>query len=440
MKNRVTIMTLMMVSSLPAMEFQSIGHQSMSMGGAGVASARGSMAGYYNPALLTNRETTGEVSLNIGAGVREDNVGEQLDTLSNIGLEDTLDNIANHVKSSVPINMTTLQGHNSQKDRDNLTDAKELLKSIGVKNGLSVMPSVSLSTKVNNFGFGVYGTGEISATAHVDVNRLELSIKDPDTGKFYAYNPKNDQYSEITEREYQASSLESAIQEGGTTYVDGKGLILIEIPLSYAKSYALAQGELSVGGSIKYMQGTTFVKRLSIETESGDSTDNLDDNEKRSSNFGLDIGLLFKPENLKNLSVGLVAKNINKPSFDTTDGSDITIDPQVRTGVFYRASEKVDLALDLDLTSNETFIPKYDSQQLGAGINYHPVSWFSIRAGLFSNLANSNEGIVYTTGFGIGHEKLSLDIAAQMASKTGTYDGEEIPKYSRVNVALTSRW
>jgi hypothetical protein len=441
MRHNITLLALLMTSSLSAMEFQSIGHQSMSMGGAGVAAARGAMAGYYNPALLTSTKSNGELALGVGAGIRENNVAEQLDGLSNIEMEETLDNIAEHIASAIQINPHTLQGNNHTEDKENIKEAQRLLRSIGTKNGLSVMPAAYLSGKINDFGLGVYGTGEVSVSAHVDVNRLALSVEDPNNkGKFYTYNPDNDQYSEISQEEYNSNSLEAAIQEGGTTYVNGKGLILVEVPLSYAKRYELDQGELNVGGSIKYMQGTTFVKRLNIETESGDASDDLDDNEKKSSSFGIDMGLLFKPEKIEKLSIGLVAKNINAPSFDTTEGSDITVDPQLRTGLLYRANEEVDLALDLDLTSNETFIPGYDSQQLGMGVNYHPVSWFSLRAGLLSNLANSEEGIIYTTGFGIGHEKFSLDLAAQLASKSGSYDGEDIPKYARINVALTSRW
>jgi len=441
MRYNITLLAFLIGSSLSAMEFQSLGHQSVSMGGTGVASATGSTAGYYNPALLTDTKKNGALALGVGAGVRENNLGEQIDKLSEIEFEETLDNIANNINSAVPINLSTLQGHNSKEDRDNILEAQNILKSIGTKNGISVMPSVYFSGRVENFGLGIYGTGEVSVTAHVDTNRLDLSVEDPDNpGTYYRYDPIKDQYSQISEDEYDAHSVEVATKEGGTTYIDGKGLILVEVPISYARKYDLEAGELSVGGSLKYMQGVTYVQRLNIETESDDATDDLDENEKESSNVGVDLGLLFKPKKLEKLSIGLVAKNINSPSFDTANGDDITVDPQIRTGLLYEATEQVDLALDLDLTKNETFIPGYDSQQLGFGVNYHPVSWFSLRGGLMSNLADSNEGVVYTTGFGIGHEKFSLDVAAQLASKTGTYGGEEIPKYTRVNVALTSRW
>jgi len=439
MKKTISIITALTLSSLSAGEFHSLGHYSTSMGGVGVASAKGSMAGYFNPALLTQSKTKVEVALGVGAAVRENNIGEKLDSLEKLELTDTLDHIANGISTAVPINATTLQGSNRTEDKKNIKEATDILKTIGSKNGISIMPSAYLSTQVNEYALGIYGTGDVSATAVVDTNRLDLSVKGDD-GKYYNYNPNNDQYSEITQEAYEARSLEAAIGKNGTTHVNIKGLVLLEVPVSYAKAFDLDQGELSVGGSVKFMKGSTFVKTIDIDSGSGNEDDDLNDNKKDSSNVGLDIGLLFKPSNIDKLSIGLVAKNINSPEFDTIDGDSLKADMQLRTGLLYNVNEKVNLAMDLDLTSNETFIPGYESQQLGAGINYMPASWVSLRAGLMQNLANSDEGIIYSAGFGIGVEALSLDVAAQMASKSGTYDGEDVPKFAKVNVALVSRW
>jgi len=435
MKKTISLITTLSLSTLCAGEFQSLGHHSTSMGGVGVASAKGSMAAYFNPALLTQHKSQVEVALGVGVAIRENNIGEQLDALDKLKVTDTLQRIANNY---TPTNTNI----NSQEDRDNIKEAKKILGTIVTNNGVSVMPTAYLSTQVNEYAVGIYGLGDLSVTAHVDTQHLDLNIKAGD-GKYYGYNPDNDQYSEITQAQYEASSLELATGENGSTYVEGKGLVLIEVPVSYAKSFELEQGELSVGGSLKFMQGSTLVKKqkidLGADTGDTDDTDN-EDYQKESSNVGLDLGLLFKPSKIKNLSVGLVARNINSPEFDTVEGGTLSADMQLRTGLLYNYSENVELAMDLDLTSNETFIPGYESQQLGIGVNYTPASWISLRTGLMQNLANSNEGLIYSAGFGIGVEKLSLDVAAQMASKSGSYDGEDIPKFAKVNVALVSRW
>lgn len=98
------------------------------------------------------------------------------------------------------------------------------------------------------------------------------------------------------------------------------------------------------------------------------------------------------------------------------------------------------LAFDLDLTTNETFIEGYDAQFAGGGISFHPVSWCSLRAGAMKNLKENDEGLIVTAGLGLGIKWFQLDLAAQMATKTGEYDGTEIPRYGRVQLAFVSKW
>ena len=99
-------------------------------------------------------------------------------------------------------------------------------------------------------------------------------------------------------------------------YLEAKGLVLIEVPVSYARAIETPLGSVGVGGSLKYMQGTTYIQRQNIDTESEDAidTDSLDENQKDSTNVGIDLGVVFKPNKIENLTVGLVAKDyqINK--------------------------------------------------------------------------------------------------------------------------------
>ena len=72
------------------------------------------------------------------------------------------------------------------------------------------------------------------------------------------------------------------------------------------------------------------------------------------------MGLLYKPPLLKSLSIGLVAKNLNTPEFDTASGNVLKADPLVRAGIAYDLLlDRLTLALDADLTKNETFIENY---------------------------------------------------------------------------------
>ena len=51
-----------------------------------------------------------------------------------------------------------------------------------------------------------------------------------------------------------------------------------------------------------------------------------------------------------------------------------------------------------------------------------------------------NEGIIYTAGFGFGTKWFQLDISGQYSSKTGEFEGDDIPAYGRAQLALVSKW
>lgn len=68
-------------------------------------------------------------------------------------------------------------------------------------------------------------------------------------------------------------------------------------------------------------------------------------------------------------------------------------------------------------------------------INYHQ---FSLRAGLKSNLADSNSGVIYTAGLGVGPKLLHLEVAGEMSSKTNTISGSDVPAYAKGTLSLVS--
>ena len=167
----------------------------------------------------------------------------------------------------------------------------------------------------------------------------------------------------------------------------------------------------------------------------------LEDVEEQDTSWGIDLGLLFKPTKLPKLSLGLVGKNLNTPEFDTATGNTLKVKPQVRAGLAYDFwGDRLTVAIDADLTKNETFIPDYDSQFIGGGINFHPFSWLSLRGGAMRNIQESDDGTIYTAGLGFGLKWFQLDVTGQVSDKKAEYEGNEIPRYARVQVALVSKW
>ena len=430
MRKIMVVLSLSACFNAQAREFQPIGFESIGMGGAGVANAQGSMAGYYNPALLTKSTYATELALSAGVGVREYNLANNLDRLDKADFTGSLLRVANN--APIPLS-------NTQADRDALTTSQTILSGMsGGKNGLSLMPSAAWGMQVKRFGAGVYGTSDATATAVVDGNHLALSVKSG--SNYYSYNPATDTYGTTTQAAYEASSLEYAINNN-LTYVRLNGLTLLEVPISYGFPLDMPAGKLGLGTSLKYMKGTTYNARIKVDTGSGNIGDQLNNIEKTDSAVGIDAGVLFTPAAFNQLTLGLVGKNLNSPSFETVvAGENYKVAPQFRAGLDVALNPKLNLAVDLDLTSNKTFITDLDTRYLGGGFNFHPASWFSLRLGAMQNLDSSNEGTVLTGGLGFGLKWFQVDIAAQVSNKKGYFDGEEVPRYARANIALVSRW
>ena len=421
-----------------AMSFQPLGFQSMGMGGAGVASASGSMAAYYNPALLAAHDYTAEIVISGGTGVTDYRLVDKLDKLNKYDLTGTLDRIAEHA----PVSKS-----NDQKDVENIANAQTVLGEMASeKSGLILTPGAALGIQWENFSIGIYATSEATALPVIDGKRLDLIVKDPKNDAYYRYTPETDEYDSVDRETYEDSSLEYALNNG-KTYLQLEGVSIAEVPFSYGHAFETSYGTFGVGGSLKYMYGYTYNTHVSIDTSSGDISDSFDDRDRKTSAFGVDLGAFYTPNQLPELRIGIVGKNLNSPKFDVADdpvtgvSDEIKIDPMARAGVYYAGFDHwIDLALDMDLTSNKTFIDDYETQYIGGGINIHPVSWFSLRLGVMQNIADSVIGPVLTAGLGFGLKWFQLDVSAMMSTTTGEFDGETIPQYVRVNLALLSRW
>jgi hypothetical protein len=439
---KVILTSLLITGSAMAAEFQPMGYEALSMGGAGVASSRGSYAPYYNPALLSKQRHSVEVSLSAGVGYREVNLADHIDKLSEIDINNTLDNVASLDSSSLNVVGDSVTIADSSELSKNITTIKKELRLLSTKNGLELMPNGALAVQIGQWGVGLYAMGEASGRAYVDTSHLDIIVKQDigGTTKYVQFDETDNTLTLSDETSYESSSLEYAVNNK-QTYLALSGLVYEELPVSYAMTIPAVPGTLAVGGSLKIMHADTYSSIVNIDTESGDIQDDLKDSKKSGSNVGLDLGVLYNPPNLNNVSLGLVAKNINKPKFDTSTGSKIAIDPQVRAGAAIDLSgDTLTLALDLDLTNNKTYIPDYDSQFIGGGLSYHPVNWFSIRGGLMQNLKESDEGLVYTAGIGLGLKWLQFDLAGEMSSKKGEYDGTSAPRYARVQLSFVSKW
>jgi len=432
MKNKIilslSVMTLLSLGA-QAQSFEAIGYKAASMGGAGVASSKNAMASYYNPALLAKPDRDVEIAVGVGVGVVDNGALESVNKLNDAGFSALIDKANNNVADLTLADVATLS-----KSRDIV---------IGMNGeGVLATPDAYVSAQVGSFSVGVFGSVETAGIAIADPAHNKLIFDDTANSGLYV-DIEDLSNITITQGEYENTSLEYAVNNN-LTYLRVDTLTLIEVPLSYGHAFDTGVGSLSVGGSLKFMQGTSYAGDVNVDTDSGNIEDILKDSEKKSSDIGIDVGLLYEPTFAEGLRVGLVGKNLNTPSFDRQIGGSIDIDPMIRMGVAYNIFESLEVAFDYDITKNDTLlassIDTYQTQYLGGGVNWHPVTWASLRAGLMENQASSYEGLIYTAGLAIGPEALQLDISAQMSSEENEVDGDTYPRAARVNIALISRW
>lgn len=427
---------LLCMAGVLATEFQPIGFESIGMGGAGVASARGSMAGYYNPALLAASPNLLDIVPGGGIGVRENNLSENIDRLVNANLGTLFTDLA-----------TAAPGGAAPADvNQRAKDVQASIQSLsGGNNSLGFMPSATVGIQVRNIAIGVFATSDAGGQAIIDSAHTDFIIKRTVGGvDVYAkYDPAANSYVVSDAASYNASSLEYALDpndEGHRlTYLKLDGMATIEVPISYARRIPVPVGTLALGASVKPIQGITYRRNVQINTESGTIEDQLTNNDKKSSAVGVDLGLLYIPPVARNVRFGLVGKNLNKPKFETVTGPDMELASMWRAGMSMDLTSLLTLAADVDLTKNERF-DGTESQYIGGGINFHPLGILSVRVGAMKNLSTDNDGVILTAGLGMGFKMLQFDLAAQAATKSSMYDGNSLPRYARVNLALVSRW
>jgi hypothetical protein len=431
-KLKLLALSSILASSLYSFEQSNVDFISMSMGGAGVASSYGAMSAYKNPALLSSRDNkrSAEIAISVGIGVYDYKLGDDLNKINDADVAWTIDQIA--------------QGKGKdEKVKENASTIQYSLKDLSTNdNNLALMPSVAFATKMGKFSLGIYGMATASLSTVIDKDRLEYIVYNEDYDKYLSYDPKTGNYDLSNEQEYKAKSLEYAINGIGTTYIDSKAIALIEVPLSYANKFEVADSTLNYGISLKYMQGITTSTEISFNDDNYDPTQDLEDNKVTTNTFGVDLGFIFRPLN-SGFKFAVVGKNLNTPKFDTIDPNvHYKLEPKITTGFAYSISQTFDIAIDYDVSETKDILLNRKTQYIGGGINLHPLSWLSVRAGLRKNLSDKEnyEGVIYTAGASFGLKWLQIDAAVQASKNSGDYDGTEVPRYVKANLSLVSKW
>ncbi len=277
-----------------------------------------------------------------------------------------------------------------------------------VLSGLPVPGSGQLTTESQNLVTQLVGTGFITTT---DAQRLVFQAQNA------GVNTADPEFQQAVVNVLQATdaadggSLQTIItnNQTGTSL---RGAMVGEAAIGYAQPF----GEfLSIGISAKAMLGTTYQQSFTL-SELGTQDNFFDElisenNREETFDWGIDVGVLFRP--VEWLVLGVTGKNLNQPEFDFADGTTFALDPQGRAGISIMPFDWLTLAADVDLTTNHSdIIPGYESQHLGGGAEINLFNFLYLRAGLSKNLKRSDNDLYLHAGVAARIWVLSIDAGA----------------------------
>jgi hypothetical protein len=332
----------------------------MGMGGAGVAITTDSLATYWNPAGLAMTQT---VDIRIQGG------GQVIDRL---GIADAVHD---------------LEQFNSNDPNTAANQAK----------------AQDIAARINRPGatVSINGSAGLYVKGHLGEHAFGLNVSDVATGGGFVSTPV------------------AATLNGSNVSLAGAMTLLgfeaRQVAFSYA--YAFADKTFSFGVTGKIYQGAAYSGSTTL---TGGTEVSITDNFGKatiSNAFGIDAGAIYRPSSW--LRFGLVAKDINQPTFDTPGGGELKLGPQVRGGVAINPYSSLTLTADVDATSNKTFVPGVKSQVLSLGAEQTIFSEFmSFRVGAFKNMKDAGTPFTPTAGLGLRIFALRIDVG-------GGYDFRE---------------
>ena len=349
------VMALVLPGQAVAVEFVPVGPRAAGMGGAGVAVTTDAYASYWNPAGLAMVKSL---------DVRIQGTAQVIGTN---GMINALDNLKDfNPNDTSPVNLA------------NAHNIANLLNRPGAT-------------------FSGLGAGGFYVKGHFGEHAFGFNISDVATSGGFVSSPL---------RVSQTPPGTGPITISGAMAL--RGLEARQAAFSYA--YAFADKTFAVGVTGMIIQGAAYNNTTNLQ---GGVNPNLVDNFGKamiSTSYGIDLGAMYRPSSW--LRFGVVAKDINQPSFDAPGGLQYKLTPQVRGGVAVNPWSTMTVTADMDITSNQTLAPGYKSQVLSLGMEQTMLSEFlSFRVGTYKNVQDAGSVFTPTAGLGIRIYSFRLDIA-----------------------------
>jgi F plasmid transfer operon, TraF, protein len=351
---RILIGVLLSLVATPAaaVEFAVVGPRAAGMGGAGVAVTTDAYATYWNPAGLAMVKSM-DIRIQGTAQVTDRlGIGSALNDLHDFNPNDPFS-----------ANRTKAQG---------------------------------LANQINQAGATVSGVGTAGLyfKGHFGEHAFGFNVSDVATSGGFVSTPLS-------------------VSPTGPVIIKGqmalRGLEARQAAFSYA--YAFVDKAFAIGVTGKIIQGAAYNNTTNLQ---GGQDPNLLDNFGKaniSTSYGIDVGAMYRPSSW--LRFGVVAKDINQPTFDAPGSLQYKLTPQVRGGVAVSPWSTMTITADMDITSNQTLVPGLKSQVLSLGMEQTILSEFvSLRVGTYKNVQDAGSIFTPTAGIGIRIYSFRLDLAS----------------------------
>ena len=359
----VIFMGLMIPAQALALEFVTVGPRAMGMGGAGVAVTTDALATYWNPAGLAMTQTV---------DIRIQGSGQVIDRL---GIADAVHDLEKF--------------DTTDKSDTNLAKAQDIANRIN-RSGATV---------------SVNGSAGLYIKGHLGEHAFGVNVSDVATGG-------GDVSTRIQALQPGGANTPISLAGGQMTL---RALEARQVAFSYA--YAFSDKTFSIGVTGKIIQGSAYSGSTTLTGGTGVSITDSFGKPTISTAFGIDVGAIYRPSSW--LRFGVVAKDINQPTFDAPSGEELKLGPQVRGGVAVNPYSSLTLTADVDATSNKTLAPGVKSQVLSLGAEQTIFSEFmSFRLGAFKNMKDAGTPFTPTAGLGLRIFALRVDVG-------GGYDFRE---------------
>lgn len=403
-RGRIAVICLSVTLATPAAAGTSYGiydARTLAMGGASVASANNDNAQFYNSALLAFNDEIEEKTQDgrFLFPILVPQVSESAITLEDLAQDDPRQNITRAINAfnAAP---DAVNARAVLAQTENLNAALADVDGEDLSSDIYFGMAVSEPGKFHGAGF-FFGT-RLVAGGLTTVTESDRAILDDYREALTFVSSGGSQGEEHPE----LFDANGGLIDPGNTFdssVSAAGVLITEAGVAMSRQLNIFGQAFAAGFSFKVQRIDAFED---VETVADDRVD-VDRNRQYNRGVNFDIGLV--KELGEHWRIGVAVKDILPNNYDTALGTPIRLRPRARLGAAYQ-TDKLQVAVDVDVSSNEPLGNESRTQEAALGIEWHLQTPLKLRAGYRYDFQGNRDGVA-SLGIGTIWKRLAIDVA-----------------------------